>query len=385
MSHRVSRRGFLVLGTAALAGCTSVGSRITDRPTRSPDAAGTPSPTETATPGRGSSSGSSAGSGPPLADHTLPLPMAAADLRDQVVSGGPPKDGIPSIDDPSFVSAADAQLADNDIVFGITAGDVAKAYPQNILVWHEICNDVIDGVRLSVTYCPLTGTVIGFERGKTQFGVSGRLVNNNLIMYDRGTERWWPQVLATSIPGPWNPERAANSLRERRLIWTTWERWKSMFPDTRVLSRDTGFARNYDGDPYGSYDHPNRSGYYSPKSSPMFKSLSSNDSFPPKAVFLGARAPAGAVAFRKRSLREQRLMAGELGDTPVLAVYDQRLDTGYVYLNPEGRSYGVDGEKLVGPDGVTHEPDALDLERVHGFDAMWFAWSGFYPDTAVYD
>lgn len=387
MSRRVSRRGFLAIGTAALAGCTSVGSRITDRPTRDAGAATTASAAETATPSPAPTSTAAAGSLPPLADHTLPLPMPVGDLREEVVSGGPPKDGIPSIDQPSFEAAseADTRVAGNDIVFGIAAGEEAKAYPQSILVWHEICNDVIDGIPISVTYCPLTGTVLGFDRGTTMFGVSGRLVNNNLIMYDRATERWWPQVLATSIPGPWGPGRANRSLRERRLVWTTWDRWKTAYPDTMVLTEDTGYARNYDGDPYGNYDHPNRSGYYDPQSSPMFSSLSSDDSYPPKSVFIGARGPEGAVAFRKRSLRKRQLMVGELADIPVVAVHDPGLETGYIYRNPDGREYTFEDGKVIGQDGTAYQPDALDLERIHAFDAMWFAWSGFYPDTAVYD
>lgn len=389
MASRVGRRTFLALGAAALAGCTSVGSRVTDRPTQAPGTAATPSATDTDTAQTTtrSSTSSGAGSTPPLGDETLPLPMAPDQLRGEVVSGGPPKDGIPSIDNPTFEPAAEVsgRLASNDIVFGIDLGDEAKAYPQDILVWHEICNDVVGGIPLSITYCPLTGTVLGFERGTTTFGVSGRLVNNNLIMYDRGTERWWPQVLATSIPSPWNPDRANRSLREQRLVWTTWDRWKSTHPDTVVLTEDTGFARNYDGDPYGAYNHPDRSGYYSPEAAPMFRSLSDDDRYPPKTVVMGARTAEGAVAFRKRSLLAQHLMAGELAGTPVLAVHEPQLDTGYVYLNPDGHEFTFDDGQVVDGNGAAHHPAELELDRIHTFDAMWFAWSGFYPNTAVYD
>jgi hypothetical protein len=136
----------------------------------------------------------------------------------------------------------------------------ARAYPQRILVWHEIVNDTIGGLNLAVTYCPLTGTAIAFERGDTEFGVSGRLVNSNLIMYDRDTDTWFPQVLAIGIQGP----HTGSALVERPMVWTTWQRWRAAHPETAVLSTETGFARNYNRDPYGAYNP--RSGYYAPDS-----------------------------------------------------------------------------------------------------------------------
>jgi hypothetical protein len=120
------------------------------------------------------------------------IPGAPTDYSDAMLSGGPGKDGIPSIDAPKFWNVEDANgyLDDGDIVFGLVENGVARAYPQRILVWHEIVNDVVGGLGLAVTYCPLTGTAIAFERGNTEFGVSGRLVNSNLIMYDRDTDTW---------------------------------------------------------------------------------------------------------------------------------------------------------------------------------------------------
>jgi hypothetical protein len=171
-----------------------------------------------------------------------------------------------------------------------------------VLVLQGDCNDVVESTPVSVTYCPLTGTAMGFDRGSTTFGVSGRLVNNNLIMYDRATETWWPQVLATAVPGPWNPEPPLRSLREFRVIWTTFERWRSAHPDTVVLSRETGFAKNYDRDPYGAYNP--RRGYYGPAAEPLFGTLNDDGRLPPKAVVIGARSSTGAVAFAKDRLRD---------------------------------------------------------------------------------
>ena len=355
---RLTRRRTLAslasLGVAALAGCTE---------------------------GGGADDGS--GATVPVVEDRLPLPMEPSNIRDAAVSGGPDKDGIPSIDDPSFISPSEVDfLADGDPVFGVVRDGVAKAYPQNILAQHEIVNDELAGDPVSVTYCPLTGTVLGFDRGGTTFGVSGRLVNDNLIMYDRATETWWPQILATAVPGPWNTEPAVRSLREFRLVWTTWDRWRGQHPNTQVLSQDTGSPRNYARDPYGDYNP--RDGYYA-GGAPLFPPLREDDRYGPKQVVMGARAPEGAVAFLKDGLREAGLLTGQLGDVPVLAAHDPRYDTGYVYRNPDEATYEpVDGG-VRGPTGDTHSPDQLPLDRVHTFDAMWFAWAGFYPETNVYE
>jgi len=381
MSSHVTRRTLLVaLGGASLAGClggspnpgSSGGG--TDRSERTADGTdGTAAPTTTA-------------DTPPLstAEERLPLPMEPDALRQRAVSGGPPKDGIPSIDDPTFVSAteADAQIDPGDPVFGVALGGEKKAYPQSILAHHEICNDVVDGTPVSVTYCPLTGTAMGFLRGETTFGVSGRLINNNLIMYDRATETWWPQVLSTSIPGPWNESPPVQSLSGFRVVWTTWERWSDAHPDTAVLSRETGFARNYSRDPYGSYNP--RSGYYRPDSNPMFPSFSDDDRLDAKAVVIGARTAAGAVAFGKDALRIAGLLRGKIGGEPVVAAYEPRLDTGYLYRTPDADAFEYRDGRVVDATGETHDPTALPGERLLALDAMWFAWSGFYPETTLY-
>jgi hypothetical protein len=307
--------------------------------------------------------------------------MEPSELESLAVSGGPSKDGIPSIDDPSFVGADDTDfLEPGDPVFGVALNGDVKAYPQKILVQHEIVNDRLGDLPVAVTYCPLTGTVQGFERGETTFGVSGRLINNNLVMYDRATEAWWPQILATSIPGPWNSAPGTRSLREFRLVWTTWEQWRELAPDTQVLSTETGFARNYGRDPYGSYNP--RDGYYSSETT-LFDTLEEDDRFGPKRVFMGARTADGAVAFDKATLLEERVVTGELNGTPVVAVADNCLDTGYVYRNPEERTVTTDDSAVLVGDS-SYEPDDLPLAGIHTFDAMWFAWHGYYPDTNVY-
>jgi len=375
----MSRRRFLVAaaGLAALAGCSSQA----DPGQGSSDQGSTPTDTATEEPSTDTTTDGAVTV--PTAAETLPLPMSPADLRDQAQSGGPPKDGIPSIDDPQFVGPSEADFLDpGDPVFGVVRNGEVKAYPQKVLVWHEIVNDTLGGDPVSVSYCPLTGTVQGFERGSTTFGVSGRLINNNLVMYDRATEAWWPQIPATSIPGPWNADPSVASLREFRLVWTTWEQWREHNPETSVLSTDTGFAKNYGNDPYGSYN--SRGGYYA-NDNLLFPALDGPDTYDNKTVVMGARTPKGAAAFLKDAIREKRLMTGEIGETPVVAVYDDRYDTAYVYKNPEEETFEYDGGSIVDAGGTSHAPDELALSRVHTFDAMWFAWAGYYPDTNVYE
>ncbi|WP_440008714.1 DUF3179 domain-containing protein [Halomicrococcus sp. SG-WS-1] len=374
--QRCSRRAFLaasaVGGTAATAGCLggSVrGGQDGDGTTTTETTTGSPSESATASDGE-----------PPLADAALTVQYPFERLRSGVVSGGPPKDGIPSIDEPTFTdaSAANDHLDDGDVVFGVVRGSDAKAYPQNVLVWHEICNDTLDGTPVSVTYCPLTGTAMGFDRGATTFGVSGDLLNDNLVMYDRATDSRWPQMLATAIEGRF----AERSLREFRLVWTTWARWRDTHPDTRVLSEETGYVRDYDDDPYGSYNP--RDGYYA-GGDPLFPPLRTDDRLDGKAVVVGTRSSEGAAAFPKDALRTEKLLDGELAGTPLLAAYDPDLDTAYVYRNPDERSFAFRDGDVVGPDGTPSAPADLPLERQYAYDAMWFAWAGIYPETSVHE
>ena len=385
MTSRTSRRRLLAglagVGAASLAGCLGSG----DDDEGVPAAAGGGTPSSTATPAPTASPteadpAATGAAGPPTADARLPVSYDFETLRDRTRSGGPPKDGIPAVDDPEFVAAeaADAEMDAEEIVFGLVAGDEVKAYPQRILVWHEICNDVVDGTPLSVTYCPLTGTALGFERGGTTFGVSGNLVNSNLVMYDRATDSRWPQVLATAVEGAFR----GSSLREVPLTWTTWERWTAAHPETRVLSTETGFVRDYTRDPYGSYTPP--SGYYT-SGSTLFPPLSEDDRLDPKTVVLGVRTTDGVAAFRKQALRERGLVAADVGDVPHLVAHDDALDAGFAYRNPDEAAFETVADGVRGPDGTVHAASHLPLERTMAFDAMWFAFAGFYPETVLHE
>lgn len=176
--------------------------------------------------------------------------------RTQVFDGGPGKDGIPSIDRPVFGSIASetANVSNDELVVVVKAGDQVRAYPHNILDWHEIVNDAFDqGLNLALTYCPLTGTAIGWDRevdgSVTTFGVSGLLYNSNLIPYDRNTDSYWSQMLNLGVRG----QHLERGIVTYPVSEMTFGAFKSAFPDGVVLTQNTGFDRRYGFYPYGSY------------------------------------------------------------------------------------------------------------------------------------
>jgi hypothetical protein len=176
--------------------------------------------------------------------------------RREVKDGGAGKDGIPSIDDPKFIvdpGVNSGGLADDELVVGIYFEGEARAYPHYILDWHEIVNDVIGNTPIALSYCPLTGTAFAWEREAgsldNTFGVSGLLYNSNLLMYDRETESLWSQLKLLCVNGDLVGERPTLY----NVVETNWRTWKEMYPETLVLSEDTGFSRNYGVYPYGDY------------------------------------------------------------------------------------------------------------------------------------
>ncbi len=285
-------------------------------------------------------------------------------LEQKAVSGGPPKDGIPAIDHPQYTSAqeADKWLWPQDIVFGVNYKKFIAAYPQRILVWHEVANEEINGEKISITYCPLTGTTFGFKGTiasgvSSSFGVSGKLVNSNLIMYDRTTDSYWPQILGQAITGP----AKGIALEEFPIIWTTWARWKKKYPDTKVLSKETGFIRNYDrgGDPYGSYLDDDR-GYYS-SDYVLFRPINTDNRLAPKTVVVGVRDKKGnAAAVLKDKLRKEKKLEVLLGEVAVVITYDADLDAPEAKIKKTG-------------------------DWLYSVEAMWFSWAGFYPATKLLD
>ena len=361
-TRRSALAGIAAVGSVGVAGC--LGGGVLDSLGGDGESSG-----DTDGSGDGDGSGDDNGDAvgderPPTVEADYHLAYDAEELRSEALSGGVGKDGIPSIDEPSFRPIAEMTYAEGIPVFGVARGGEAKAYPRHVLSYHEIVNDEIGGEPVAVTYCPLTGTAQGFRRGDTTFGVSGRLVNSNLIMYDRGTDSWWPQMLATGIDGP----MAGGTLDEFRVVWTTANEWAERYPESLIMTDDTGYVRRYESDPYGSYAP--LGGYYA-KEATLFPPLASPDEGHPKSVVIGARTGTGAVG------------DGDGGEERVVAVADPGLTTGYVYRNPDDRPVESDGDAYrVGSEGGGFAAADLPLEPVLALDAMWFAWAGFYPETA---
>lgn len=318
------------------------------------------------------------------------------DFTKNIQSGGPPKDGIPPIDRPKYIAANEAGrfLQATDIVFGLDHGGTVKAYPQKILVWHEIVNDEFDGGKISVTYCPLTGSAVGFS-GRSldgtmlSFGTSGKLVNSNLVMYDRQTDSQWPQILGIGIDG----KSKGTVLEETTLDWTTWSRWRAQHPETRVLSTDTGYFRSYGRDPYGSYD---QSGTYYDSGGPLFPLMAKDDRFGSKEVVLGVKANGRRMAIHKESLRQKQVINTNLSSLPLIAIYDRELDVGRVFIREirgKPSTFVSDGNRIL--DKLTHSEwtaggrasagklEGSRLRQHPSYDVMWFAWYAFFPETEV--
>lgn len=257
---------------------------------------------------------------------------------DELLSGGPPKDGIPSIDDPRFVAASEADLDPDELVIGLDLRE-ARAYPFSILVWHEIVNDVIDDRPVLVTYCPLCGTGIVFDRvldgEPVEFGVSGKLYNSDLVMYDRKTDSYWQQLTGEAIIGEMVPRRLG--MIPSNVM--PWSQWRSLHPDTLVLSEETGFSRDYDRDPYG--------GYYDSDST-LFPA-DYDDQLHPKAVVFGFDFADGVA------IREENIEDGASFDAA-------------------GTTWTIETDGL----RVNSEEGSYPLAR-----SFWFAWSAFHPDSEL--
>ena len=278
-----------------------------------------------------------------------------------LVGGGPPKDGIPPIDNPTYTSVEEVGdfLVDEDPVFVLQSDDGVRIFPQKILVWHEVVNDTVVGEGVAVTYCPLTGTVLGFPHEQTgatsSLGTSGKLVNSNLVMYDRETDSYFPQVLRTAVTG----DRVGEELSMFPVDWSTWGVARKAFPEAQVLSKTTGFLRNYGGDPYGSYAEEDS--YYQTGGS-FFPLVNKDERLLPKEVVVGIYGTSGGrAAIVKSSVTEGAPKTIELDDEAFTAVYDSRLETVRVYKGSEGSG-----------------------ELADYLDAMWFAWAAYFPDTDLY-
>ena len=281
-----------------------------------------------------------------LSQLTLPL--------DQVRSGGVRKDGIPAIDAPKFVAAGDASfMQDSDQVIGVARGDDAKAYPLKILDLHEAVNDRLDGLPIAVTYCPLCDSSVVFDRRvaerEIELGISGLLYNSNVLLFDRGQpgkESLWSQMMSRAVSGP----SVKQPLRRLPLEVTSWAAWRQRYPQTSVLSDDTGHPRQYDRTVYARY-------FSSPRL--MFRVNHQDQRLPAKTPVLGVTANGSAMAFAV----DAYLAQPKLRTTHQLA----------------GKQFTIVGDSK----GKSLRVEQAD-EGVDWVYAFWFAWSAFEPKTDLW-
>jgi len=281
--------------------------------------------------------------------------------HDNIRRGGPPVDGIPPIENPEYQSleAADPSMENEDVVFIVEVEEGVFLYPQRILVWHEIVNETFGGEKMSITYCPLTGSAIGYKGNlqgiETNYGTSGKLINSNLVMYDRETDSYIPQILGIAVEGELKGQR----LEEFPVLWSTWGRVKEHYDTANVLTERTGFLRDYNRDPYGSYVEGG--GYYF-NNALVFPVMYENDRFEKKEVMIAGRVGDKPFAILKSTLAEEHSINFTLGERSLVAMYDEDLDTARVYMEEDG-----------------------ELIFVNSYDVMWFAWYAFFPETMVYE
>lgn len=269
---------------------------------------------------------------------------------DEIFQGGPPKDGIASVDKHQFIAARQATLKPDQRVMGVSFAGQIRAYPINILNRHEVVNDRFGDYYVAVTYCPLCGSGMVFRAPEPHqaltFGVSGLLYNSDVLLYDRETDSLWSQLRMQAVSGL----RKGEKLNMLPASHTSWQDWLSRHPDTQVLSDDTGFGFDYSRDPYADYK---RSG------DTWFPVAHNNSAYDKKAWVAGVLIEGKAKAY---PFKELALSSGDFVDE--VGGKTIRVE----WLN-DARSVRI------------YDEEGRELPVV---SAYWFAWYGFYPDTLIY-
>jgi len=347
--------------------------------------------------------------GGPSRTQAASTPDPLVDPED-IISGGPPPDGIPPIDDPKFLVPGDASfLTEREPVLAVEIGGEAKAYPLQILTWHEIVNDTIGGVPVSVTYCPLCNTGIAFERPTIDgelldFGTSGKLYNANLVMYDRQTETYWAQATGQAIVG----ELAGEQLTFVPARILSFADWRAEHPDGLVLSRDTGHERPYGENPYEGLDTSERPFLFAgelderlPATSRVLGIARAGDvvAFPYEVV--AADAVGGWAVVMERVAGEPVVVFWKAGTASALdsqeiaegrdvgAIAAYRPEAGGRALTFEARREGiVDREtgsvwSILGR-AVSGPLAGEQLVPELAIDSFWFDWAAFHPETRIF-
>jgi len=271
----------------------------------------------------------------------------------QVLHGGPPRDGIPALDSPKFLTLKESNfLQAEDRILGIVIDQQARAYPIKILNWHEIVNDQIADQSFVITYCPLCGSGVAFSsqvKGENLvFGVSGLLYNSDVLLYDRKTDSLWSQILRKGVSGKFSGVQ----LNQLPLAHTTWKAWQQKYPDSLVLSNQTGFSRNYENNPYQGYE----------KSRQLYFNVNQKapDLYHPKERVLGIEI--------KNTFKAYPFVELNQSDRPIIddVVGTQKISIHWDQSNQSG---------------IVMDTKGIEIPTIQLF---WFAWYTFHPETLIY-
>lgn len=327
----------------------------------------------------------------------------------EVLSGGPPPDGIPPVDNPFFVSVdeADVYLEDVEPVVVLEVDGDARAYPVQILMWHEIVNDEVGGIPVAVTYCPLCNSAVTYVREVdgtvTTFGTSGRLFNSALVMYDRLSETLWTHYDGRAVIGHFTGER----LEPMASPLLAWADFKTAFPDGSVLDRErTGARRDYGRNPYAGYDDPD--------GTPFLFRGDADDRARLQQRIVGVEVDDVAAGWTLEAVSSEAGLAvtpGNVGATEIVIFWKAGQSTALESaLIDEGRDVGsvgvfhteLDGQRLTFEErdgafvdletgsewsitgrAVAGELAGAQLDQLPHVDSFWFAWSSYQPDTTL--
>lgn len=269
---------------------------------------------------------------------------------DKIKSGGPPKDGIPALTNPKFISADQADyLNSKDKVIGVSINGDHRAYPIKILNYHEIVNDDVGSTSIVVSYCPLCGSGLVFsalfDTRILNFGVSGLLYNSDILMYDKQTNSLWSQLMMQAISGKMKDQKLTFIASEH----TTWKGWQEQHPDTKVLSNKTGHTRDYNRNPYAGYT-----------STPtlFFTVEHESDALPVKKQVLGVEVDGKFKAYSFTDLTKSgKTLADSFNGVDYIIAFDSANRSATIISSSKPLVY---------------------------ITTFWFAWYAFHPETELY-
>lgn len=339
------------------------------------------------------------------------------ELPEHLRSGGVPRDGIPAMTNPQIVSPDQVHyLSDEDLVLGIELNGHARAYPHNLGWKHEVVNDSLGGQYISVTFCPLTSTGLVFDAtdssgAQIELGVSGVLINSNLVLYDRRDERTlYPQMIHAAISGPHTGDR----LELLPITETTWGLWKKMHPHTTIAQASTGLERYpsyiqklypleaYRRYPYGDYRSDHSFIMFHPSTASAGSELAA------KEMVLGLRHGKAAKAYPFQRMPARAIINDELADLPLLVLYDETNHTAIPYNRRVGEQVLTFARAENDADALPTLPISLrdretgtrwnmlgqavsgpltgmQLQQLPAYNAMYFAWSAYWPQTTLWN